>query len=138
MNNNWRDCNAPNIQIHSEHTVIMQASKGCFFRLFPYAVLLERWNVISFDMFSTNNYEETHWCSQKALTVHLEPLSTTLWTSVSRYIIVFHFTSYFSWPFWTWLSWKLKVQGIWHKHHLQNVCDWLCPEVQHFFMNAND
>ncbi len=77
-NNSWRNCNVPNIQIHRERTVIMQASTGSFFRLFPYAVLLERWNVISSDMFSTNNYEETHWCSQKALTVHLEPLSTTL------------------------------------------------------------
>lgn len=65
MNNS--SCNhVPNKLIHTESTVIMQASRGCCFRLFPDAVLSEKWNVIS-----KNNYGGTDWCPQKALTVHL-------------------------------------------------------------------
>lgn len=138
-NNSWRNCSVPNKQIHRERTVIMQASKGCFF--LGYSQMQFCWRdgmLFHLIFFSTNNYEGMDWCPQKALTVHLGPLSTTPCTSVSRYMIVFHFTSYFSWPFWTWLNWKLKVWGSWHKYHPKNVCDWLCPEVQHFLMNAND
>lgn len=65
----------------------MQASRGCCFRLFPDAILSEKWNVIS-----TNNYGGTDWCPQKALTVHLGYIvyfSFPLYDSISLYPILF-------------------------------------------------